>query len=1090
MIPDEGPPLKRVQRAAKEVEKNLKKRKNAGKKNNDEMEQAFDNILYNLGDESVTYSPDELPELPRDWKVKLREKVLRNMEASIHDMHIRVEMAQGNLEERADHDGIGPSLEDHSFALGFTLGSFVVRTANENWEIGSYDKRNPVDGSAMSSEKGHLGPNEYIVKNNKIGVFSKLSMYWDSEPPVLLAETDLLRGNYKKLSSDKLQRKIGAAMDAMRYSQEPGKEIRQSLVLPVPENIQTDLPHEYIVDSMEAEIRSRSSDRTQPGPISCSADVMPFYLTFNIRPHQYSQYQQLQKAMKSQQRLDTMLRQRPTESPIANPRAWWKYAISCITARPTCRPWEDIKKIVRHRARYIDLVVKKNKHSKDGSGYHAGLSDSESAELLELENLLPSEALLAFHLVALRKVYYQQSAEGRFNDFSKSSAKSKPRDQRMRGFSPFRRASSKRSSSYNELNDTLLVSETLPSIRSSDHNMGSSESGGKLSLLHAINLRLGKKKWFVHWKLHDVAVNVLLLSNQGSTIAELAVRTKGAIRSFGLGKRDFFFDITHFDVYHRDTKVLFPQSLDTVSHADTDENIFGSLSRDSGSFSDVRDLGVGTIDAGPDMITPSAFLGLPPHGVTFRIVAGKNFSAQNFSISAHPVTWMWSSSMFDGVADFFTTQAKKQNIELTEYIRNVATPLARKAQLALLSPSSGALFINASAPKVWLPVVSEDTEGGVFVDAGMLKLGGIKNQGESNMSWDVKATEIRVNFVKHSSRPWQGEGSQISWLPQFYELPSGPETSIVHPVNITISLANRLMGKEIQSSDWGDMSLEGVQVRYLNVSVSPVCLNLADAEVLARAFGRIYARGIQRVRSRQSLKSSQKNVDRLQGASSKNIADELQEEQIRVSTMPFLLSLDISVIEIVLEGHSKAISSADERSMHSHDTTKESTPPTRTYLVELRKILIERVRRMDYGRMSLSVSHASIVRLVNGPLHSPFLGHSYDLPSQNTILVRSKNATDKTLSHVITASVLHDGKSHLDEVELDIDSVVLRVTPTTLKDCAKAFKRIAELVQLVTKEMERKVHEQGRLARKKDQKGKNLEHLCIDWYLFLMVDMA
>ena len=108
----------------------------------------------------------------------------------------------------------------------------------------------------MSSVKGHLGPNEYVVKNNvsfprrrvwaygqrvgifayltlfcaqKIGFFHKLSMYWDDEPPILLAETDLLRGNFRKLSPDKLQTRIADAMNAMFHKQEPGPVVRQSL---------------------------------------------------------------------------------------------------------------------------------------------------------------------------------------------------------------------------------------------------------------------------------------------------------------------------------------------------------------------------------------------------------------------------------------------------------------------------------------------------------------------------------------------------------------------------------------------------------------------------------------------------------------------------------------------------------------------------------------------------------------------------------------------------------------------------------------------------------------------------------------------
>jgi len=261
--------MKRVQRAVREVERDLKKGKNSrrravGLSSDSEMEEAFDNIVFDLQDsvdmsrcsegceeksaKDGTFPVDDLPDLPRDWKVKLREKVLRNMEASIHDIHIRCEVSEGGLdlshigdvEASVAQTNDNPSsydetsADDRAFALGFTLESFVVRTANEKWEAGSHDKRNAVDGTAMSSVQGHLGPNGYVVKNNKIGYFSNFSIYWDDEPPLLLAETDVLRGNYKKLSPEKIQSRVAGAMDAMFANQEPGKTVRQSLSQPLP----------------------------------------------------------------------------------------------------------------------------------------------------------------------------------------------------------------------------------------------------------------------------------------------------------------------------------------------------------------------------------------------------------------------------------------------------------------------------------------------------------------------------------------------------------------------------------------------------------------------------------------------------------------------------------------------------------------------------------------------------------------------------------------------------------------------------------------------------------------------------------------
>lgn len=231
LIPGEGPPLKRISRAVKEVERELRKSRkrrmvrDKKKEGDSDFEDAMDSLVDDMESTSIRAEEseellgqtDQLPELPRDWKVKLREKVLRNMEASIFDTHIRCEVPA-----KSDSG-------DRSFACGFTLDCFTVRTANEKWQAGSHDKRNEVDGSPMSSAQGHLGPNEYVVKNNKIVYFRKLSLYWDDQPPLLLAETDVLQGNSKKLSSDKVMSRVATAMEIMSTQQDPGPAVRSSL---------------------------------------------------------------------------------------------------------------------------------------------------------------------------------------------------------------------------------------------------------------------------------------------------------------------------------------------------------------------------------------------------------------------------------------------------------------------------------------------------------------------------------------------------------------------------------------------------------------------------------------------------------------------------------------------------------------------------------------------------------------------------------------------------------------------------------------------------------------------------------------------
>jgi N-terminal region of Chorein or VPS13/Vacuolar sorting-associated protein 13, N-terminal len=286
LIPGEGPPLKRVTRAVKDVEREMKlNRKRNGKQSKScrhesvgsvsslslsgsqhstkstmstpaeyaEMEEALDDLVFSMAEDTqqnkisqgedensthdaTTNEDDDLPNLPRDWKVKIREKAMRNLEASITNVHIRCEVPQpfymeADIREEG-HNVAGKHAEDRAFAFGFTLESLIVRTANENWEVGSHDTKNPVDGSAMSSIKDHLGPNEYVVSNNKIGYFNKISIYWDDDPAALLAETDVLQGNNLAVPSGNINSKIIEAMDALFHKQEPGPFIRMSLSLP------------------------------------------------------------------------------------------------------------------------------------------------------------------------------------------------------------------------------------------------------------------------------------------------------------------------------------------------------------------------------------------------------------------------------------------------------------------------------------------------------------------------------------------------------------------------------------------------------------------------------------------------------------------------------------------------------------------------------------------------------------------------------------------------------------------------------------------------------------------------------------------
>eukprot|EP00978_Attheya_sp_CCMP212_P024009 scaffold74702_cov53-Attheya_sp.AAC.5 len=103
--------------------------------------------------------------------------------------------------------------------------------------------------------------------------------------------------------------------------------------------------------------------------------------------------------------------------------------------------------------------------------------------------------------------------------------------------------------------------------------------------------------------------------------------------------------------------------------------------------------------------------------------------------------------------------------------------------------------------------------------------------------------------------------------------------------------------------------------------------------------------------------------------------------------------------------------------------------------------------------------HASIRQTPNTPMATSSFGTPVGFPPTRS-------------SSVLSASHLHNIENHLDEVEIDVESLVVRVTPTSLRDCAQVLQRILELIELMTKEMERKVHQEGRMARKRTEKAR------------------
>ena len=1106
-MPGEGPVAKRILRAAKALESDMKKksrRKGSSRKEDEDdeddnpyflslvddlgAEEALDSSrnqegLSSLGDnekkpmdrlgDGNSTTAKELPDLPRDWKVKFREKIMRNLQASMHDIHVRCEVSECGLDFcHPDHltpkVAAFPKLYDQrAFAFGVTLDNFIVRTANEQWQVGSHE----LDTKVQST--GHLGPNPYDSRNNKLVSWENFCMYWDDDPPFLLSDTPFIQTSDIKLASDKFHSKLAGAMKALYHQQEPGMKVRESLQLKGArrtsdsEALLVDRPHEYCWQGFNYQVRIKTSNRTEPGPVSCLAEYLPFVWDIKFRPHQYVQYHKLKSAMLSQRRFDTMVKQRPSRSPMENPRAWWKYAMRCITSRPNARPWEDVQRICLRRHRYIELVLQKLSNSTGSSGYHGGLTGEESAELVTMEDLLPIEALFSFHLAALR-IHIKSPLAGHWQNQNKEKTPQSPGRARSLTKPISRifggRSKMSRSRSRDPSKDPITSASTLTSESLNDPALLATRKSASASILDAMTARLGMKVWMTDFKFLHGSVNIILLSASNHEIAMLNCEAVGAVKLMGRGNRNFFFDVTKFEVndcQHDNTsdgKILVVQSgcdVETERHYDLSTDLSLSMSLPSQP-------------TGSDTLT--SFMDLPSSGVVCRLAASRaNGNSTKLSFSAHPATLIWTRPCFEAVAEFFGAPSSALQTELSRHLRNVATPLARRAQLAFLSQSELMLHINVSAPKVWVPLSQSRNEeaGAIFFDAGNYRMSCFKDEKQPHSNWTINASDIQVNFAKWG----MNEVKRSIVHPKFHL--QGDATAglsaIIRPFHVHANSTVRDTAEASETATGSSTSDVGA-VNCVDVHVSPICLNLVDAEILARSIGRWYSQGLLRVRGRVSARYDAANDQVDQDAPGK--------DQMRANVAPFNLSVSIEKVEMALEGHSK-VNFPDELSTESVDFTLfGGYSPTRTYVVEIFNINVKRLQRANATTTKLLVDDVSVVQLQDQFEYVPMKSRHQVNESQYAILQRGTHRglsqADREvfddvdrLPGVLRASLFHDGTIHLDEVEADIEAVVLRVTPTTLKDCAKGIRRIVELVQLMTREMERKVHEEGRKARRR-----------------------
>ncbi len=1101
------------------------------------------------------------------WKEKIVQKLVRNIEMSVRDLHVRCEVGERALNSGPEQKHTKNNEEESSFAFGFQFDALILKSANSSWNTGRNVDFKEQDTS-QRKETISVAGKESVIHDTKYKVFmlKNMSMYWDDSPPIILSETPLLQ-NPDKCDAHKIWSTVRLALNNMKDYQDPGEEIRNMLmgkmetnnqkISKVSNSLSFDgdnellIEHSYVISPTTIEVRMKLHNLGLPGRTHCQAELMPCKFNFNFNPKQMRQYRAIQYAMFAQQRLDTMLHQRPKKSPKKDPLDWWKYAISCVTTRPNARPWRDVKKIVRKRSRYIELVEMKHLRKDVGA-----LSLEERAELLELEDLLPIETLLSFHLLALRNVVKLMSTTEKVKNSRRNEQNGEKRntvDSSHHSVSPSisrrrRRSSSRpRNAKYSDENDTepltnnalspprgysdvidsnVVVDPTSLEQSYTRNTVGSSNpiktptksplprkpgrgrknsvntSIASMDLDNIVN-GIDAPDNVMEFELDDLTAEsekdeagilktircqkltliiAVLDKNNNEPIMKVNFKASSWIRHMPREGSSFLFDLKNFEFVDCSTNDM---SSKLVMFEVPDADASKGHSFGSGIMAPF------TISSNcNDDIFLESFceqmrdgeLAMPPRGVVSRLLLSERPNGRSFSLSAHAATMIWNKKCLDAFMNtFFPSQNLESRSVLQNQLRNAATPIAHRTQVALTSPKSMSIHINIDAPKVWFPISPNEADGALFVDVGKMTLYLKKPEYMANVRWAMECTGMHAKLRRSNVHIFQGRdncrGSSVD--------STKSDIPIILPLTLKYEVERSGDGPAIIKKRNG---IEYKQSKISKLAISKICVKLVDVEVVGKAIGKWYATQLHQVKQSQG-----KDKVLSQGSSISRVTTN-QIKQVDEASLNQEFSVHVEKVELFLQGPSNRSSS----STHKHKK--------RIYLVELEEMNLTRAQSGSIKTSTAILAYIKIALMKDFQPSSKH--HSTKTPGERyTILkccenLESDHSKDKWLNNkgvlgqssstkfptgplsvsndernsrmkkspsirgAITFTFIHDEDNLVDDLDVTLNRIEVLVTSTSLRDCYGATKRVLEVIKIMTGEMERRVHTSGRSCRR------------------------
>ena len=1119
------------------------------------------------------------------WREKMKKKLLRNIQITIKDIHVRCEVGENALDLKHDRNtsnggnsgndsGVKSNStsrsrplssaststsisESSSFSFGIDVDTLQYKSANSNWQTGKN-----VDWTVdeKNGPKNALGQPQPEKRHNILEI-NNFAMYWDDRPPVLLSESSIFKFAEHQLSEHKVLTIIRKAMEKLRTHQDPGSAIRQLLDMHngtssrslsehrrsssnpqshsklnhagIERLAEKSIPrkdHVHLVKKSSLKLRLEFTNHDHlPNnqlPNICSAEITPCQLDLSFSPQQLRQRRLLEYTMIGQRRLDTMLHQRPLKRPTKDPRGWWRYVISCVITCPNKRPWRDVKRIVAKRAEYVALVEKKH--------LRKGLNEQESAILLKLEDMLPIETLLAFHLIALRNVVEkrERKQQPKGNNHNTRSEQKQAQDDDLNSFvggesvmseisrksgggtrrrsrSRSRRRSRSRSRTKKDLE--VLVATTVHrmnniSMEEEKPRQAPSIPRSPLSKMSAMIRKKGKKKYspskenqgsmrtfpddnasvaesvgsfdFQDAEPHSidfggivpmddeivysppmirmirgysVTIKAALLDrvNGDSVLTSTLNASLWAKHSLAEGST-FLFDIKRLDCLDgteilQQTKVLTfdaavkpeDQSDDNKSNDDTSELTLPFELHSS--FDDDNFLDTFCNQMNEEEMP------LPPRGTACRLLIALGASSRSISLSAHAATLIWKTRCIRTFMDsFFPNQSQEARSIIRTQLRNAATPLALKAQVALVSPKSMSIKVNIDAPKIWFPVSQNASDGALFIDSGRLNMSLRKPELVSNIHWSINSNGIFAKFRQHD------EASDI------LEYCGSEGIPILSPFDFTAESDRCGEGPALVKTTDG---VAHEQSTRIHMSFTAIIVNLVDVEVLALAIGRWYAAEMSSLKKRAEKKG---RINRLEAAIENTDPIRKLEEELTVS---------IERVELYCQGQV---------------SQKPQSGGKKKYRIQAKKLDAKHCKQGGKVYSLIKVGNASIIQEssetcsdrqfeASKELHHRFL----TCLAQKQKKRASTSGNDMHETSALAISVLRDEKQLTSDFDVTFGRLVVRLTPTLLTDCSTAIGRIIESTQIMTKEMERRVHGASRKVIISESQGTRIFYVQI-----------